>query len=270
MSDDWFITMLRRPHAPVQLFCLPHAGAGAAAYVKWPSAAGDGVEIHAFVPPGRERRITEKPEVDPARIAEAVAARADRPFALFGHSMGARVAFEVVRALRRSGGPLPCRLLVSGCTAPDAGNVGGPYEDLSGLGDEELLAAVVRGGAMPEEILAERDLLDLLLPAFRADFAWLDAYAYRAEPPLPVPVSAFAGQADPSATPLHMERWRRHTAAGFVLRTFDGGHFFHQLHLDAVLRLIRADLATDTTGAADTAGTAPHPHSRTASGPPAS
>jgi surfactin synthase thioesterase subunit len=244
MSADWFVTQIPRPRAPIQLFCLPHAGAGAAAYALWPQAVGPDVEVQAFIPPGRERRHAEKPTVDPVAMAAAISARADRPFALFGHSLGGRLAFEVARDLRRTGRPLPLRLLISGCTPPDEGRTGDIYEGLSELDDDRMLERLVRTGNIPDEILAEPDLVAMLLPVFRSDFGWIDTYVYAHEPALPVPISVFAGTADDSAPPERMRGWQAHTASGFVLHTFGGGHFFLAEHLAEVVARVHADLAT--------------------------
>jgi surfactin synthase thioesterase subunit len=244
VTGDPFVTQIRRPQAPVQLFCLAHAGGGASAYALWPKAIGADIEVHAYMPAGRERRYGEKPVVDPAAAAAAIAARADRPFALFGHSLGGLVGFEVIRELRRSGQRLPVRLIASACPPPDAEKTGSIYEGLSLLDDEELLGRLAGTGDIPDGILAEPSLVDMLLPIFRTDFSWLDAYMYAPEPPLPVPVSAYVGDADDTATPQQAAGWRAHTRSGFTLRTFPGGHFFPVDHLAEVVGQVRADLLT--------------------------
>jgi len=247
MSETWFITQTTRPQAPVQLFCLPHAGAGASAYALWPREFGADVEVHAYIPPGRERRFAEEAEVDPAAVAAAVAERTDRPFALFGHSLGARLAFEVVRELRRNGRLLPLRLFVSGCTPPDDGRTDDVYDGLSALDDEAMLERLVATGNIPEEVLDEPGLVEMLLPSFRADFTWLDTYVYHDEPPLPIPVSAFAGDADESAPPQRMAGWRRHTTSDFALHAFSGAHFFLVDRLAEVVARMGADLAAPSS-----------------------
>lgn len=241
-TASWFIVRTPRPAAPVRLLCVPYAGGGPAAYAGWPAALGADVEVCAVALPGRERRAAEEPSCDPVEIARAVAAFADRPYALFGHSMGALVAFEVVRELRRTGGPLPVHLFVSGCPAPDTPRRGDLFEGLSQVGDTELLDRLVRGGGLPAEVTTHPELLELLLPVFRADFGWLDAYQFTDEPALPVPVTAFAGTGDSSAQPAEVEPWQDHTTAGFELRVLPGGHFFPDEDLAAIARPIRAAL----------------------------
>jgi surfactin synthase thioesterase subunit len=246
IADRWFVTRVRRPRAPVQLFCLPYAGAGAGAYTAWPDALGIDVEVSALMLPGRERRMGEEPDVDPAEIASAVAERADRPYALFGHSMGARIGFEVARELRRAGAPMPIRLMVSACTPPDEPrDRGGRYDGLSELDDDEMIARLADGGGVPPEIMVEPELLELLRPAFRADLAWIDKYTFLGEPALPVPISAYAGDTDQAAPPVRMDGWRRQTIAGFTIRVIAGGHFFLHDRLADLAGHIRADLRAE-------------------------
>jgi surfactin synthase thioesterase subunit len=231
-----------RPRTLAMLFCLPYAGAGTSAFQGWAAALGPDVDVQPVVLPGRQARIAEPPGIDVAALASALAARADRPYAIYGHSLGARLGFEAVRELRRRGGPLPLRLYVGGCRPPEMAGPPDPYAGLSRLGEEELVARLAGLGGMPEALLAEPELLDLVLPAVRADFAWLDGYRYRPEPPLPVPIVAFAGDADPVATPLDMRGWARHTSAGFSLRTEPGDHFFLHPRREPLAAAVRADL----------------------------
>lgn len=239
-GGSWFVCATPRPDAPVRLFCLPYAGAGASVYHRWPAALGPDVEVHAVQLPGRESRIRERPAVEPADVAAAVAAMADRPFALYGHSMGARIGFEVVRALWRTGARLPARLYVGGCRAPHLRGTG-PFDGLSLLPDDELLARLAAGGGVPAEVLAEPELVELLLPVLRCDFGWLDSYVHSAQPPLPVPVVAFAGTGDVAVAVEEVAAWERHTER-FVLHRIDGGHFFLHERLGELAGLLTADL----------------------------
>ncbi|WP_323747403.1 thioesterase II family protein [Catenulispora rubra] len=227
------------------LFCLPYAGGGASVFRRWPASFIPDIRVLPVQLPGRETRIAEPPEFDAAEVAAAIADRVDRPFALFGHSLGGRLAFEVVREFRRNGAPLPAAVYVSGSKPPDV-RADGPFDKLSRLDDAELLERVVQGGGVPAEVLAEPELLDLILPTLRADFAWLDDYVYRAESPLPVRLTAFAGHADTAVTPAAMAGWARHTTAGFALHPLAGGHFFLHDRIPEIASVIRSDLRTLT------------------------
>ena len=237
---DWFVNRVPRPGADVQLFCLPYAGAGPAAFATWPAAAGPRVEVHVLALPGRERRIQDDPRFTVAEIAAALVERVDRPFALYGHSMGARLAFEVVRELRRSGGVLPERLVVGGCRAPhEAADT--IFDGLSKVDDDELVRRLIAGGGLPADVAASAELVELLLPALRADFAWIDDYLYTDEPPLTVPITACQGAADRAVDAAHTAAWARHTE-DFTIRRFEGGHFFLHDNEAELLAALRAEL----------------------------
>ncbi|MCT2581936.1 thioesterase II family protein [Actinophytocola gossypii] len=242
-AERWLSRAVPRPDAEVELFCLPYAGAGASAYREWPAAFGPEIEVTALRLPGRENRIRERPEVDPVAVASVIASvvGAGRPYALFGHSMGGRLGFEVIRELRRAGRPLPVRLYPSGIIPPDQRSRS-VLDGVSRVPDDELVERLTAGGGMPEVLLAEPDLLDLFLPVLRADLTWLDDYEYVPGDPIPVPVVAFAGESDPVAPLSKMDGWTAHTSAGFTLHTLPGGHFFLHEQVDRIAGVIMADL----------------------------
>ncbi|TDV43153.1 thioesterase domain-containing protein [Actinophytocola oryzae] len=238
---NWFVVSRPRPAAAVRLFCLPYAGGGASVFRGWPDAFGPDVELLAVAPPGRESRIGEDPRLDVTELAEAVAAEADRPYALYGHSLGGRHAFEVVRHLHRTGRGLPLRLYVGGCRAPHV-RASGPFDGLSTLADDELLRRLADGGGLAEEILAEPELVELLLPVLRADFRALDEYEFVAGDPLPVPVVAFAGRADTAVPLADVRAWDQHAGAGLTVVEVDGGHFFLTDPASRLTERLAADL----------------------------
>ncbi|MGC5022568.1 thioesterase domain-containing protein [Micromonospora sp. DT47] len=239
---NWFVSPGSRPQAPVQLFCLPYAGAGASAFRRWPEGIGAGVEVLPVQLPGRENRISEDPAFAVAAVATAIADRADRPYAIYGHSMGGRVGFEVVRELRRTGRALPLRLYVGGARAP---HVTAPslFDGLSMVDDDELLRRLGDGGGLPAELLAHPELVELLLPLLRADFGRVDSYRYLPGDPLPVPIVAFSGRRDRAVSREQSAAWAEHSAAGLTLHEIDGGHFFLHDRLPELLAAIRVDLA---------------------------
>ncbi|MGE5828320.1 MAG: thioesterase domain-containing protein, partial [Micromonosporaceae bacterium] len=213
-----------RPDARSILFCLPYAGAGASAFRGWRRAFPAAIDVQPIQLPGRENRIAEAPTFDADSVARAIARRADRPFAIYGHSMGARLGFDVIRALRRSGSPLPVRLYVGGCYPPDV--VDSFVVRIARLPDDEFIPGLEEFGGTPAGVLDHPELRELLMPVLRADFAWLDQYRCHEEDPLPVPIVAFAGLADRLVQPGQMEGWARHTSAGFQLHAVPGDHFF--------------------------------------------
>lgn len=247
VSELWFGSGDRRAggdRRPV-LFCLPHAGGGAAAFRGWAEALACEVAVLPVRLPGRERRLSEPAVIDTRVIAAAVVSQLrarDWPaYGFYGHSLGGWVAFEIIRELRRLDAPLPVRLYVGACRPPDF-ELHPHVRDLSGKPDAEIAESLLRLGGMPPEVFAHPDLRDLVLPVLRADFAWLDAYRYQPEPPLTVPVVGFAGSDDQVATTDDMADWSRHTSAGMTLRPVTGGHFFAEDQRDQVIDFIRADL----------------------------
>lgn len=217
-----------RPGARVRLFCFPYAGGGASLYRTFGDALPASIDVCAVQLPGREGRLREAPVAEMGKlvplIADGLAASLTAPFAFFGHSMGAVLSFELCRELRRRGRPLPVHLFVSACPAPHI-----PDDDATHLlPDDGLIERLRALGGMSEEVLAHRELMEMILPLFRADAALTETYAHAEEDPLDVPVTAFGGAADDKATPADMEAWRRHTRAAFARATVPGGHFYIQ------------------------------------------
>jgi surfactin synthase thioesterase subunit len=246
--SGWFRVWRPRPEAPVQLFCLPPAGAAASTYRHWPAEFDTDIEVQAVQLPGRENRLGEPPVIDPAVVAEQLATAVDRPYALFGHSMGGRLAYEIIRCLRQTGATLPVALFVAGTRSPE--RIGdGPLDGLSRLADRELVTAVARNGMLPPKIAETPDLLELFLPVLRADFEWLDNYQFVPQPPLPMPVIALAGS-DDEAVPLEdVVAWQQHAGVGFAYHVIEGGHFFPQEQVPEVAAVIRRTLPPLLAGA---------------------
>jgi len=226
---SWILAARSVPPGRLRLFCFPFAGGGAAVFRSWQRQL-EHVEVCAVQRPGRGARIlAEHSSRLPDLAAGACGALQSEmvpPFALFGHSFGALLAFEVARELRRSGAPGPDHLFVSGRRAP---RLPEPGPAMHGLPDAEFVAEIrERFDGIPPAILQEPEILQLLLPALRADMAALETYTYRPEEPLDCPITAFGGEDDPWATQDELEAWREETSASFVTRRFPGGHFYLQ------------------------------------------
>lgn len=216
------------PDARLKLYCFPYAGGAAQAYRLWHREIPPDVQVCPIQPPGRWSRLREPPlrRMEPLvqAVTDALVPTMDRPFALFGHSLGGLVAFEVARALRRRGGPFPEHLFVSGRRAPHLGN---PHAPMDGSSDDEFVRLMQdRYGGIPEEVLASRELLQILLPAIRADMEVYDHYSFVDEPPLELPVTVYGGEADRTTPRAELELWSGQTTGAFRLQTFPGGHFF--------------------------------------------
>ena len=240
----WF--PFRLPEGGERLYCLPHAGGSASMFLPW-SRGLDGVAVRPVEPPGRGTRLGQTPYTrltdlvrDLARTF--VAEQRDGRYAVYGHSLGALVAFELVRELRRLGAPPPVHLFVSGCLAPDD-----PAQDedppIGSLSDAQVGDMLRRIGGTPEKLLRDASAMRLVLPPFRADFALKQSYAFRPGPPLDVPLTAIAATADLRVGAAAMRGWEHHTTRRFDLRTVTGGHFAVLEQAAATQRIIRNALA---------------------------
>lgn len=216
------------PNPPARrLVYLPCAGGGAVDALRW-RPAPDGLELLPARLPGREARLSERPyrALDTLVSDLADALPTDRPYAIYGHSMGAWLAFELTRALRSRGRPLPEHLHLAARRAPDVPSSEPP---LGRLPRAEFLAGMqARYGAIPRALLDAPAVLDAFLPALRADVALLDDHVHREQPPLDVPFTVWLGADDRTVERDGADAWRRHTTAGFTIRTVPGGHFFHR------------------------------------------
>lgn len=228
-----------RPEARLRLFCLPPAGAGASIYRGWDAATPPEVQVLPVQLPGREERSAEAPfrRVDPLldALEAGLGPELSSPYALFGHSLGAVLAFELGRRGQGRGEP-PVHLFVSGRPAPETRP---PGSILPGPVEEELIRAL--RDRLPEEV-AEPELQELLRPAAEADLELSRSYRWVDGPPLDCPLTALGGVADPGVSRALLEAWRRHTRGRFKVRMLPGDHFLLGFRREAVLEAVVRDL----------------------------
>jgi surfactin synthase thioesterase subunit len=158
-----------------------------------------------------------------AAAVEGLLPIARPPYALFGHSMGGMVSYEITQELIRRGAPLPAHLFVSATPAPHLASTLPAIHDRP---REQFLQEVQRYRGLPDEVLRSPELLELILRRLRADLAVTGTYSYVERPPLPIPITAFSGSDDAIVTPATTEAWREHTVTTFHHQRFPGGHFF--------------------------------------------
>lgn len=235
-----------------RLLCYPYAGGGAGVYRGWDAPAADRLAIVAGQLPGRERRYREplhrrmEPLVE-GLVDDLVAgggAVFDGPYAVFGHSMGGLVAFELARTVRRRGLPGPVLVVASGVEAPDWP----PSEPPLHLLDDAAFTERIREmGGTPQEVLDNPELMRVVLPILRADCEVCETYAPAAEPPLDCPILAFDGDRDDLTDTDGVEHWRHHTSGRFRRVTYEGEHFFFRDHRDALLAEIAREISQITS-----------------------
>lgn len=241
--SPWATFPRANPGARLRLFCFPYAGGGASTFNSWPPGLPPDVEVCAVQPPGRERRMSEPPFSALGDLVESATAGLapfmDVPFAFFGHSNGALIAFELIRRLRRGGLPLPLAFFPSGATAPHLPSSRAP---LHALPEHEFRDGLRRLRGTPEEVLEHPDLMELFSPLLRADFAIGETYTHRQEPPLAIPVTAFGGIRDEDVSQADLEAWGEHTTGTFARHMFPGDHFFIRHDQDQVLAELSREL----------------------------
>lgn len=227
-------------HDPL-LFCLPYAGGGASTFMPWRRQLSD-VGLTPVQYPGHETRLEEACADDldalVTELAEAVSAQVAhrRRYGLLGYSMGARLAFAVAHRLATLGAPPPSALHVIAHSAPNAAPA---RADVARLPDADLLAHVRAYDGTPDDVFDHPDLVAMMLPILRADFALVEQAV--PQEPVDCPILAYAGIADRAARPDAMRAWQGFTRSTFLLRQFDGGHFFARGNAD-FLTTLAADI----------------------------
>ncbi|MGW6491653.1 thioesterase II family protein [Streptomyces sp. NPDC055056] len=234
--------------AEATLACLPHAGGAPTFFRDWPPLLGPSLDVVAVCYPGRQDRFDEPCITDMTVMAGEVAAAlaplaACGPLALFGHSMGAAVAYETARLLRSRHGVRPAHLFVSGLVPP--------HRILPGTrhlkSDAALAADLLEQGGTDVQVLADEELRALVMPAVRADYRLIETYRHSsAGGPLDIPITAYYGQDDARTAPAAMPGWRHHTQAPTETRSFPGGHFYLQQHRRDLITHIRDRLSIST------------------------
>ena len=235
------------PKARLRLFSFPFAGGRASTFNSWvdglPLVIRRETEFCSIRLPGHEatRREDLFTQLSPLLevLAPVLGSYADTPFVFFGHSMGALVSFELARQLRRRQMPGPIHMIVSGHRAP---HLPDPHPAIHQLPDLEFLVKLRDFGGTPEAVLQNPELMELLLPVLRADFAVCETYAYTPEEPLDCSITAFGGNGDHRVSRQELSAWHLHTTKSFSLQMFPGDHFFLLNAQILVSRVLAQDL----------------------------
>ncbi len=230
----------------IDLLTLPCAGASATMYLRWRRLLPDWIRIVPVELPGRGSRLAEPSESDfeslVARLCDEQAVAMHARHAVFGHSMGALLAYGLAQRQRALARPLPLAVFAAGSPAPARRD---PQRFAGKDNDAALIADLRRQGGTPEEVFSSPEMLRLTLDALSADYRVCQSFCHAVQPPLPVPLHVLAGRQDDIAAEP-MEAWRQEAGGTFSLSWFDGGHFFirqqeHQV-LQALVRLLEQQL----------------------------
>ena len=237
----------KRPTAALRLFCFPHAGVGTSVFRGWADELRNDVEVCLIQLPGREGRLREELFTAIPPLADQLLAEfkelLDRPFALYGHSLGATIAFEVARSLRRAHLAQPVHLFVGASPAPQLPWRHGLLRDLAE--DEFIRALEARYAEMPKPVMDDPQMRALLIPVLRADVTMVETYQYASEPPLSYPITAYGGTQDRAVLQNELEAWKEQTTKEFRLHLLDGDHFFLQGQKSALLNSLKIALAVE-------------------------
>jgi len=241
-SSKWFVCPQVNAKAETRLFLFPYAGAGPAVFGTWIAELPDRLEGYVAHYPGRGSRHNEPPLKRLAALvdglAQSIQPLLDKPFALFGHSLGGLAAFELARRLRQNQLPQPTVLFISACRAP---HIPDPHAPIHGLSDPEFLQSLQQLNGIPSGLLDQPDAIQLLLPILRADFEAVESHPFNAgEPPLDCPILVFGGLDDPRVSRDHLKGWSLHTNSRFESQHFPGDHFFINNVKDSIIETIAA------------------------------
>jgi surfactin synthase thioesterase subunit len=225
--------------AQLKLFCLPYSGASAMFYSPWRRKLPDWLSVRPLELPGRGMRMDEPLQTDitalAARLADEIAIETTEPYALFGHSLGGLLAFELSHALRARNLPAPLALFVSATAGPVRRDVSEYAQEKT---DAQLIERLRELQGTSENVLGNRELMQLMLPILRADFLLCGSFVYGQREPLNVPIHVFGGKQD-SVSVEQLLDWQEETRTGFSLDMFEGHHFYLVEQQASLLRQLR-------------------------------
>lgn len=244
-SNRWIVSPQKNPQASIRLFCFPYAGGSASVFRAWHQQLPPYLEVCPIQYPGHGTRMNEEAIHDASALvaaaAEALQPLLEKPFLFFGHSMGSILAFELALHLQRFYGKSPLQLILAGRNAPDAPS---PIPPIHHLPEPEFREGLKRYGGTPEDVLAQEDLMELVSPMLRADFALCETYAYQAEAgQVSCPISVLGGAQDEMVPEENLKDWKRFTSSRFSHHMLPGGHFFLNTHQPELLAQVANELS---------------------------
>lgn len=241
--NPWCVKPNPVSSAKLKLICLPFAGGSSQAYRSWVSIMPPTVELIAVELPGRGTRLNE-PLISHLptmvkQLAQGILPELDRPFALFGHSMGTSIGFELTQFLLKQYNTAPEHLFFSGRPAP---HLNEREEPIHQLDDKAFIEKLRSFEGTPSEVLDHEELMAFMLPIIRADFTMIETHVWDTYPPFNIPLTVFGGLNDESARRDELIAWKNYTTGSFNVRMFPGGHFYLQQSYHTLVQALLRDL----------------------------
>ncbi|MBN2419957.1 MAG: thioesterase [Deltaproteobacteria bacterium] len=245
-STKWITCPKKQPDAKMRLFCFPYAGGGTSVFYNWPHNITTDIEVCMIKMAGREVRFNEPPYRRIPKLVEdlapAILPFLDKPFLFFGHSLGAHISFYLTHHLRRYNLPCPMHMFISGARAP---HLTEPAPDALHyrMEDKKFIDKLIKLGGMSDEVLRDKEILNIVLPILRADIELLNTMEYTDEEPLSCGITVFCGEFDKRVSREDAEAWSRHTNHDFRLTMIAGKHLFINTHQAQIIELINQEVA---------------------------
>lgn len=238
-EKKWCVTYKKNPQAILRIFCFPHSGGGASTYFPWVDKLSSSLELVSIQLPGRENRFYESLvndlDVITAELCKEFEQYKEKPFIVFGHSLGALLCYEFVKGLHKFYNIYPKHMFISAAKAPHL-----PFriKKLSHLSDDKVIKELSIYGEIDQTLRENPQILSMFLPIFRSDFSIGENYFYKKTPLPSFNITAFYGENDPTVKEEEINAWQKHTAGCFRSLSFEGGHFFIKDKQDEILKEI--------------------------------
>lgn len=227
-NNIWIKYGNKNPDAKIRLFCLPYAGASASIYNKWQNEFGKLIEVQPIQLPGRENRYEEKYDTNVKDLVQNISVGIeqflDKPFAIFGHSMGAILAYELSCEIYKRYAKKLTALFVSACRCPEQMSDYKPI--IHNLPDDEFFKAVQGYNGIHPEFLQSKEFIQYFIPILRNDFKTVETYTYEKKSQLECPIIAYCGINDSNILTDQVIKWQDYTSDKFSYKIFEGDHFF--------------------------------------------
>ena len=237
--NDWFIKFRQEYDPSIRLFCFHYGGGSASIFREWSKDLADYAELIAIQLPGRENRFNEPLLYNVSQVVDKLclncSAYTDKPFILFGHSIGALIAFEFVRTLRRRNMPQPKHLIISGTKAP---HIPLRKQPIHNLPDPKFIEELKKYNGIPNQIIEDKELISIFLPTIRADFSLSETYVYLRERPFSFPITALGGLKDDTFNCEDLLKWKEQTTCSFKHYLLPGDHFFIKSSYKQVIEIV--------------------------------